>query len=599
MASVKNVRFHNRFGGGGPARSNEVCKFYKRGTCNKNPCAYLHVDSPPTDARLGVLKQFHPYSKGKLRNGAYPAVKSSLVWTSQVGGPEAQNPKKGSDFGSKCIRRNYIFERSLAVATGDCGSGRRSDPPKKLPNLPFEKAAAGDSAPKEESAQGRLNRSTEAQSVKLPVPSPKKAVVSAAGDSAPEVGSAEKNLIHVTANQLRKLPVSNPKSFPVSAPVNGESGVENTQESAIASTEEVRLKKIRELQQCHLNSSVLPDERIVYEDKTEQKTAERPCERWMSGNCEKGDHCQFLHSWFRGYGFSMLAKLSGHSQALSGIALPSDSDKLLSGSSDGTVRVWDCLTGLPTQIINLGEKVGSLISEGAWVFVGMPNVVKAWNIKSGAECVLDGPVGQVQAMAVGLDMLFAGAQSGIISVWKGSTGNPNPFQLAASLKGHLSSVICLAVRANRLYSGSTDRTIRVWCLDSLECIHILNGHTDAVMSLIWSNQYLLSCSLDRTIKVWSSTEGDKLEVTYTHSEEDGAIALCGVTDGEHNPILLCSSMDDSVRLYELPSFAERGRIFSEKEVRIVQAGPSGLFFTGDGSGMLTVWKLAEARPLAS
>lgn len=61
---------------------------------------------------------------------------------------------------------------------------------------------------------------------------------------------------------------------------------------------------------------------------------------------------------------------------MSGIALPLRSDKLLSGSRDGTVRLWDCNTGQCASVINLGAGVGSLICEGPWVFTGMPNVVK-------------------------------------------------------------------------------------------------------------------------------------------------------------------------------------------------------------------------------
>lgn len=42
-------------------------------------------------------------------------------------------------------------------------------------------------------------------------------------------------------------------------------------------------------------------------------------------------------------------------------------------------------------------------------------------------------------------------------------------------------------------------------------------------------------------------------------------------------------------------FMERGRIFSRREVRVIETGPDGLFFTGDGTGMLSVWKLLAKR----
>jgi hypothetical protein len=41
-------------------------------------------------------------------------------------------------------------------------------------------------------------------------------------------------------------------------------------------------------------------------------------------------------------------------------------------------------------------------------------------------------------------------------------------------------------------------------------------------------------------------------------------------------------------------FSERGKIFAKQEVRAIQTGPGGLFFTGDGSGQVKVWQwLAE------
>lgn len=135
-----------------------------------------------------------------------------------------------------------------------------------------------------------------------------------------------------------------------------------------------------------------------------------------------------------------------------------ENNKLLSGSSDGTVHVWDCLTAKCAHI-NVGAEVGSIISVGAWVFVGMPNVVKVssdqnfffaffflfwfcchcfhvsfgsaafsiwhvmllqvWNTGSGAEYNLDGPAGQVYAMAVTTtDKFFAGGQVIIFFVFQ-------------------------------------------------------------------------------------------------------------------------------------------------------------------------------------
>lgn len=43
-----------------------------------------------------------------------------------------------------------------------------------------------------------------------------------------------------------------------------------------------------------------------------KKSLEGVCQFWVQDNCIYGDQCHNLHSWFRGDGFMMLAKLQGH-----------------------------------------------------------------------------------------------------------------------------------------------------------------------------------------------------------------------------------------------------------------------------------------------
>ncbi|KAF7811465.1 Zinc finger CCCH domain-containing protein 48 [Senna tora] len=328
--------------------------------------------------------------------------------------------------------------------------------------------------------------------------------------------------------------------------------------------------------------------------KGTQKSSRSVCKYWMNGNCTHGDRCWNFHSWFQGNGLSVVAKLHEHKKIVTGIVLPVGSDKLFSGSTDGTVRIWDCHTGQCVSVINLGGEVRSLICEGTWVFAGMPNAVKAWNIQTAAEFTLDGPKGQVLAMAVGNDTLFAGAKDGVIYAWRGSSETKCPFEPVAALNGHTKAIVCLTVGlgigGKMLYSGSMDRSIKVWDLNTLLCTMTLNAHTDVVTSLVCWYQYLMSSSSDGTIKIWAATEAGTLEVVYTHREEHGVVALSGMTDVEGKHILFCSCNNHSVSLYELPTFSRRGQLFSKQEVRAIELGPSGLFFTGDGTGLMTVWK---------
>ncbi|CAN1138352.1 Zinc finger CCCH domain-containing protein 48 [Linum perenne] len=193
--------------------------------------------------------------------------------------------------------------------------------------------------------------------------------------------------------------------------------------------------------------------------------------------------------------------------------MPAIVDELISGSSDGVIRAWDCNNGHVAGTMNAGGKIECLISEGDWLYVGLLSMVKAWNLHTGTEYNLTGPTSQVHTLEVGIGVVFAGAQDGSIWGWKTTADEQgNLFQPAEALIGNTSAV----------YSAQT------------MCRVELNG----------------------------------------------------------KPLLLCSWNNDSVGIYELPSFTEKGRMYSKGEVRSMGEGPGGLVFTGDASGLITVWKLA-------
>ncbi|MCO5552184.1 hypothetical protein L7F22_005695 [Adiantum nelumboides] len=75
------------------------------------------------------------------------------------------------------------------------------------------------------------------------------------------------------------------------------------------------------------------------------KSRDKPCHFFLRGNCNKGDQCNYLHSYTNSNDISFMTQLSGHEKAVRAIALPAGANKLYTGGQDGTIRVWDCDTG--------------------------------------------------------------------------------------------------------------------------------------------------------------------------------------------------------------------------------------------------------------
>jgi F-box and WD-40 domain protein CDC4 len=102
------------------------------------------------------------------------------------------------------------------------------------------------------------------------------------------------------------------------------------------------------------------------------------------------------------------------------------------------------------------------------------------------------------------------------------------------LEGHESGIWALAANGKRLLSGSADRTLRVWNLESGKCTHVFAGHTSTIRCLQVvdpsatrddrlsegdSCLLVVTGSRDHTLRVWAIPQDDEPEYSdYNGSE---------------------------------------------------------------------------------
>jgi WD40 repeat protein len=79
------------------------------------------------------------------------------------------------------------------------------------------------------------------------------------------------------------------------------------------------------------------------------------------------------------------------------------------------------------------------------------------------------------------------------------------------LAGHLSDVDCVQwhVNCNYIATGSSDKTVRLWDVQTGECMRIFTGHRGMVLSLAMSSdgRYMASGDEDGAILMWDLGSG--------------------------------------------------------------------------------------------
>jgi WD40 repeat protein len=118
-----------------------------------------------------------------------------------------------------------------------------------------------------------------------------------------------------------------------------------------------------------------------------------------------------------------------------------------------------------------------------------------------------------------------------------------------SLAGHSTLVWATAWSPNglQLASSSADGTIKLWNVQTGECLQTLQGHCHVVWSVAWSpdGQTLASSSSDETIRVWDVVTGECLKRLRSDRPYEGIniTGVTGITDAQKVTLKALGAMD--------------------------------------------------------
>ncbi|KIK53596.1 hypothetical protein GYMLUDRAFT_178718 [Collybiopsis luxurians FD-317 M1] len=218
------------------------------------------------------------------------------------------------------------------------------------------------------------------------------------------------------------------------------------------------------------------------------------------------------------------------------VAFSPDGLKLVSGSYDYSVHIWDALTG--EQLLQMEGHTGSVhsvafSSNGSKVISGSEDrTVRLWNAVTGEqEMIMNGHTDKVYSVAFSPDgmKVVSGSGDKTVQIWDVITGNR-----LIEIAGHTSVVYSAAFSPDgaKIVSGSEDKTICIWNASTGAELKQIDGHSSSVWSVVFSldGARMVSGSADHTVCIWDAATGDNL--LKMDGSNDGTIRIWDTIIGD-------------------------------------------------------------------
>lgn len=195
--------------------------------------------------------------------------------------------------------------------------------------------------------------------------------------------------------------------------------------------------------------------------------------------------------------------LSGHTDSV--YCLQFDEEKIITGSRDRTIRVWDINTFQCLRVI------------------GGPNVRPAMGPK--VLRTVDYPSFHMATASV-----------------NGTTYGEGIYQVPS--QWHDASILCLQYDDEILVTGSSDSDLIIWDIHTYEPIKRLCKHTGGVLDVALDSKHIISCSKDSRIIVWDRKTFEPKGDLSGHRGPVNAVQLRG-------KYLVSASGDGIARLWDI------------------------------------------------
>jgi len=242
-----------------------------------------------------------------------------------------------------------------------------------------------------------------------------------------------------------------------------------------------------------------------------------------------------------------LAVFNGHDKNVNAVDTLTE-DRVVSGSGDGTVKIWEVpnrrctatFKGHAASVSSVTRLGSNHVVSGSW-----DSCIRVWSLglhHHGSFTLADCGCKVHSVTAVSASSVACGLEDGQLQLWDVARQSQ-----ILTLTGHNLQVLGVTrLNDQMMMSCSGDRTVKLWDLRTKRCSATMQGHGGSVRDVIaLPGNRLASCSSDGSIKIWDLASQCCLFSLHGHMDSVWSVALVG------NSRLVSGSMDGTVRLWEL------------------------------------------------
>jgi len=263
------------------------------------------------------------------------------------------------------------------------------------------------------------------------------------------------------------------------------------------------------------------------------------------------------------YGFARRA-LRGHNHFVSDIVLSSDGQFALSGSWDGTLRLWEIASGKSTKQFKGHTKDVLSVSFSAdnrqIVSGSRDRSIKLWNTLGECKYTIQDDCHTEWVSCVRFSpnqsapLIVSAGWDKLVKIW--SFGN---LKLRVNLTGHTGylNTVCISPDGSLCASGGKDGIAMLWDLSEGKRLYSLEAG-DIIHSMVFSpTRFWLVAATQTCIKIWDleyKIMVDEIKGDFVPTGKNGSTPYCtSLAWSADGATLFAGYTDNNVRVYAINS----------------------------------------------